>query len=440
MEIQKQAIEGKQESVFSEAPPLTSAAPAGQSKAAGTAPALSRGFSSFRHRNYQLWFGGQLVSVIGTWMQIIAQGWLVYQLSHSEFALGMVGFASAIPVLIVSPWGGVITDVFPKRTLLVITQTAAMLLAFVLAALTFSNLVQVWHILVLAALTGVVNAFDAPARQSFVVDLVGREDMVNAIALNSMMFNGARVIGPAMGGFLLAWLGSSWCFLINVISFLAVIASLLAMQVPPHKALNQLVNPLKQFGQGLVYARNQPEIRGLLLLAVVFSVFGMSYSALLPAFVDQVLHADASGYGIINALVGAGAVFAALYIAYFATTHLRGRLILIANLAYPLVLGVFAFNTGFPVAVFLAFVLGFGFMIQANSMNSLLQLKVDDAMRGRVMGLFTLSFFGLSPFGSLGAGALAEHLPISLTIALMALIMLAGSLIIQRRIPEIRRM
>jgi MFS family permease len=399
-----------------------------------------RAFSSFRHANYQLWFGGQLISVIGTWMQSIAQGWLVYQLSHSEFALGMVGFASAIPLLLVSPWGGVITDVVPKRTLLVITQAAAMLLAFVLAALTFSNTVQVWHIMVLAALLGVVNAFDAPARQAFVVDMVGREDMVNAIALNSMLINSARVIGPAIGGYLLIWLGSSWCFLINGISFLAVIASLLAMRIPPHRPLNRLENPLKQFAEGVRYSRQQPEILGLLLLAVFFSVFGMAYAALLPAFADKSLNAGATGYGALSAVFGVGAVLAALFIANFANNNSRGKMTLAASLIYPLILAAFGLNTNFPVALFLALVLGFGFMIQANSMNSLLQIRVEDKMRGRVMGLYTLTFFGLAPFGSLAAGAIAEVIPISLTVALTAAIMLAGSLLVQWRIPELRKM
>jgi MFS family permease len=397
-------------------------------------------FSSFRHPNYKLWFSGQLISVIGTWMQGIAQGWLVYQLSHSEFALGMVGFASAIPVLIVSPWGGVITDIVPKRTLLVITQIASMLLAFVLALLTFTNVVQVWHIMVLAALLGVVNAFDAPARQAFVVDMVDREDMVNAIALNSMLINGARVIGPAIGGYLLVWLGSSWCFLINGISFLAVIASLLAMRLPAHKPLNRLNHPLKQFAEGLSYARQRPEILGLLLLAVFFGVFGMAYSALLPAFVDKNLHTDATGFGAISALFGVGAVLAALFIAAFAKNSWRGKMVTVASLGYPLILAAFGLNSNFPLALFLALALGFGFMIQANSMNSLLQLKVDDAMRGRVMSLYTLTFFGLSPFGSLAAGAVAELIPISLTISVAAAIMFAGSLALQWRIPALRRM
>jgi MFS family permease len=396
-------------------------------------------FSSFRHYNYQLWFSGQMISVIGTWMQSIAQGWLVYQISHSEFALGMVGFASAIPVLLVSPWSGVITDIVPKRKLLVFTQVAAMLLAFMLAALTFSNTVQVWHIMVMAAMLGVVNAFDAPARQAFVVDMVGREDMVNAIVLNSMLINGARVIGPALGGFLLAWLGSSWCFLLNGVSFLAVIASLLAMRVPPHLALNHYENPFKQFMEGVEYSRRHRGILGLLLMAIFFSVFGMAYAALMPAFVDKVLHADASVYGIMNALIGAGAVLATLVLGYLGSAR-RGWLLAAASLAYPLLVAALGVNTNLPMAFGLALGVGFGFMIQANSMNSLLQIQVEDHMRGRVMSLYTLTFFGLSPFGSLAAGALAEHFPLSLTVALTAAIMLLGSLVILWKIPEIRRM
>jgi MFS family permease len=401
---------------------------------------VPRLFSSFRHRNYQLWFSGQFVSVIGTWMQGIAQGWLVYQLTGSEFLLGLVGFASAIPTLLVSPWGGVISDVVPKRTILVATQGTAMVLAFILAALTFTNTVQVWHILVLAGILGIVNAFDAPARQSFVVNLVGREDMVNGIALNSMMLNSGRVIGPALGGYLLVWLGTGWCFLINGFSFIAVISGLLAMRLPPQPPLNRLEKPLKQFAEGVKYARQRPDILGLLLFAAVFSMFGMAYSALLPAFVDRVLHADATVYGALNALVGVGAVLGALSVAYFGSSWKRGRMLIRANLVYPLVLAAFGFTSSPTLAMLLAFGLGYGFMLQANLMNSMLQLRVDDAMRGRVMSLYTLSFFGLSPFGSLAAGALAERLTLSPTIALTAVIMLVGSLIIQWRIPQIRHL
>ena len=239
---------------------------------------VPRAFSALQHRNYQLWFVGQLISVAGTWMQAIAQGWLVYQISHSEFTLGLMGFASAIPILIVTPFGGLIADAFPKRTLLVMTQTTMMVLAFILSVLTFTNTVQVWHIIVLAALLGVANSFDAPARQAFVVDMVSREDMTNAIAMNSMMFNGARVVGPALGGLLLGAFGAGWCFLFNGVSFLAVIAGLLLMQVPKPATRPQIGHPLEQIKEGVQYASGQKEILALLLLACVFGFFGSAYS------------------------------------------------------------------------------------------------------------------------------------------------------------------
>jgi MFS family permease len=440
-----QANQGKGAGISStvDGTPVAGAAAVGMSavpQPAGAARGVKRTFSSFKHRNYQLWFSGQLISVIGTWMQSIAQGWLVYQISHSELALGLVSFAAAIPVLFITPWGGVVVDAVPRRTLLVVTQTVTMLLAFVLAALTFTNTVQVWHIMLLAVILGVVNAFDAPARQAIVVDLVGREDMTNAIALNSMMFNGARVIGPALGGLLLAWLGTGWCFLINGLSFLAVIAGLVAMVVPVRQVTRRIEQPLRQFGQGLAYARAHRDILGLLVLAAVMSIFGMAYGALLPAFVDKVLHTNASGYGAINALIGVGALSGAFLLASNDFYGGRGRILLWANLVYPLVLGLFAFNTNFPLALLLAFGLGFGFMLQGNNMNSLLQLNVDDAMRGRVMSLYTLSFFGLSPFGSLLAGFIGERLPLSLTVAINAGVMLLGMAVIHLLIPQVRRM
>ena len=272
-------------------------------------------FAALRHRNFQLYFGGQLVSNAGTWMQIIAQGWLVYQLSHSDLTLGIVGFASAIPTLIISPWGGVIVDRVPKRTLLILTQTGSMLLAFVLAVLAFANLVQVWHIILLAAGLGVVNSFDAPGRQAFVVDMVGREDLPNAIALNSMMFNSARIIGPAVGGLLLAIIGPAWCFTINGISFFAVILGLWAMEITAVEAKRHSESPWKQLTSGVRYVAEQPELSGLILLALFFSVFGISYSTILPAFVEQILKQGADGYGWVNAATGVGAVSAAFLIA-----------------------------------------------------------------------------------------------------------------------------
>lgn len=402
--------------------------------------ALPKAFTALQHRNYRLFFIGQLISVAGTWMQSIAQGWLVYQISQSEFSLGLVGFAGAIPVLLVSPWGGVLADIMPKRTLMVITQTASMVNAFLLAVLTFTGVVQVWHIIALAAVSGLINAFDAPARQSFVVDLVGREDLTNAIAMNSMMFNGARVIGPAIGGVILAVLGAGWCFLVNGLTFLAVIAGLLMMRISRPAVPPRIHHPLQQLKDGVRYAASRQDIVGLLLLSSILGIFGISYSSQLPAYVDQVYHVDATGYGIISAAVGLGAVSGAFLVAQFHDRLHRGPLLFYSNIIYASLLLVFSFNPYFPLALVIAFGLGVCFMLQMNSLNSLLQLRVSDQMRGRVLSLYTLTFFGLSPFGSLLVGTLAEQWSLTGTVALAAVITAVLSVAVYIRIPELRKL
>ncbi len=400
-----------------------------------------RTFAAFAHRNYQLWFFGQLVSLAGTWMQSIAQGWLVYQISHSEFALGLVGFAGAIPILFITPFGGVVVDRVPKRTLLVITQAVQMLLAFVLAVLVFTNTVQVWHVVLLAVLLGIANAFDAPARQSFIVDMVGREDLINGIAMNSIMFNGARVIWPALGGVILAAVGTGWCFLLNGISFLAVIAGLLAMRLPPRPALPpSTTSAWQQMKDGLHYAGSRSEIVSLLLLAAAFGLFGNAYSALLPAFVDQVYHAGANGYGFLNAAVGLGAVTGAFIIAQFVDRARRGTWLFFANQGFSVLLFIFAFNGNFPLALAAGFGLGLCFMVQNTNINSLLQTRVDDAMRGRVLSLYTLSFFGLAPFGNLISGALAQSWSLTGSVAVFAAVNLVASAIIFLKNPLLRKL
>ncbi len=397
-------------------------------------------FRALRHRNFQLYFGGQLISIAGTWMQIIAQGWLVYQISHSELTLGIVGFASAIPALIVSPWGGVIVDRVPKRRLLVITQTCSMLLALILAALTFTGLVRVWHVVVLAAMLGLVNAIDGPGRQAFVVEMVGREDLTNAIALNSMVFNSGRVIGPALGGALLATVGSAWCFLINGLSFLAVIGGLVAMRMPPPPAQRATASPWQELTGGLRYVFKHTEQFALLLLALIFAVFGMSYSTLLPAFVDQVLHAGASGFGLVNAFTGFGAVAGAFVIARYGGQGQRGRWLTIAAFSFPILLSAFAFTANFPLSLALAFGLGVSFMLQFTLINTLLQLSVADEMRGRVLSLYMLTFFGFAPFGNLAIGNLAHNWGLSLTIALSAMVSLILSTSVLLLVPRLRRL
>lgn len=397
-------------------------------------------FRALRHRNFQLYFGGQLVSVAGTWMQIIAQGWLVYRLSRSEWTLGLVGFASAIPALLVSPWGGVLVDRVSKRNLLVAAQAAAMVLAFIQAALAFTNQTEIWHMVVLAALLGLVTAFEAPARQAFTVEMVGRDDLTNAIALNSMMFNGARIIGPALGGLLLATVGEGWCFLLNGLSFLAVIGGLLAMQVSAPPIPPAARSPGRELAAGLRYVFVHPEQFALLLLALIYSVFGLSYAAILPAFVDRVLHADAAAFGVLNAVTGVGAITGALWVARNGSRGARGHWLFITCLIYPVALAAFAYTSNYLLSLALTFVIGVCFMIQFTLMNTLLQLHVSDLMRGRVMALYVLTFFGFLPFGNLALGTLAEAWGLSLTLALSAGVSLVLAGAVFGIVPSLRRL
>jgi MFS family permease len=403
-------------------------------------PPANSTFSAMRHRNFQLYFGGQLISNIGTWMQIIAQAWVVYQIGHSELTLGLVAFASAIPILLIMPWGGVVVDRVSRRSLLIMTQAGAMLLAFTLAALTFTGIVREWHVIVLAALLGVVNAFDAPARQAFVPDMVGKEDLPNAIALNSIMFNSARVIGPAIAGMLLAIVGAAWCFTLNGISFLAVLISLAIMKLPPHQAPRNPASPWKQLTSGLQYVARNREMSALILLSLVFSVFGFSYATLLPAFVEKVLHQGALAYGWVNTASGLGAVSGAFLLAHRVSHGRRGQLLVLTNIAFPLILIAFAFTSIYPLSLVLAYGLGVGFMTQFTTLNTLLQTRVEDAFRGRVMGLYSITFFGFAPFGNLLIGFLGEKLGLGITMTLFAACSLALSRLVLMKTPEVQKL
>jgi MFS family permease len=397
-------------------------------------------FVAMRHRNFQLYFGGQLISNIGTWMQIIAQGWVVYQLGHSELTLGLVAFASAVPNLIVSPWAGVIVDRMSRRTLLILTQAGAMILAFALGALSFSGVVKEWHVIVLAALLGVVNAFDAPARQAIVPELVGKRDLANAIALNSMMFNSARVIGPAVAGLMLAAVGAAWCFTINGISFLAVILGLWLMKLPPIRK-TPIKSPWGQLVGGFKYAVSNKEISGLILLSLVFSLFGISYSTILPAFVEKTLHSGAAAYGWINTATGFGAVTGALLLANHNISHgRRGKMLVITNIAFPLILIAFSFTSAFPLSLLFAYGLGVGFMVQFTTINTLLQTRVDDEFRGRVMALYTITFFGFAPLGNLVIGILGQAYGLTFSMVLFAILSLILSRIVFMRTPEVQKL
>jgi MFS family permease len=397
-------------------------------------------FAAMRHRNFQLYFGGQLISNIGTWMQSIAQGWVVYQIGHSELTLGLVAFASAIPVLLITPWAGVVVDRMSRRNLLMMTQSGAMILAFIMAALTFANIIQEWHVIVLAALLGVVNAFDAPARQAFVPEMVGKQDLPNAIALTSMMFNSARVIGPAVAGLVLAAVGAAWCFTINGISFLAVLIGLWLMELPSLRKIVHTTSPWQQLVGGMQYAAKNREISALILLSLVFSVFGISYATILPAFVEKTLHQGAEAYGWINAATGLGAVSGAFLLTHRAIHGRRGQLLVLTNIAFPLILIAFSFASVYPLSLLLAYGLGLGFMLQFTTINTLLQTRVEDGFRGRVMGLYTITFFGFAPFGNLLIGFLGQQMKLGIAMTLFAVCSLILSRLVLMRTPEVQKL
>lgn len=401
---------------------------------------IPKTFSALRHRNYRLFLIGQFISLAGTWMQTIAQGWLVYQISGSELALGIVGFASAIPALLISPVAGVITDRVSRRALLVATQTGAMSLALILATLTFLDIVQVWHVVVLAVCLGVINSFDGPARQAFVVEMVGRDDLPNAIALNSMTFNSGRIVGPAIGGAVLVLVGAAWCFLINGLSFLAVIAGLLAMKLPPRKPDTSSLSPIKQMRSALAYLGHEPELRALLLMALAFSLFGISYSTVLPAFIDKVLGQGAAAFGTVNAMSGIGAVTGAFIVAKWGDRGQRGKWLSWAIMGFPVVLTLFAYNRYYPLTLFLAVLLGVGFMLTFTLINTLLQTSLADDMRGRVLSLYTLTFFGFTPFGNLAIGSMSEWIGLSQALMISAVLSFVTAGAVLLWIPSVRRL
>lgn len=403
-----------------------------------TSAAAWRGtFRALRHRNFQLFFTGQLISLVGTWMQNIAQSWLVYRLTGSSLLLGTVGFASQIPVFLISPIGGTVADRHSRHRMVIATQTASMLLAFILALLTLSNVVQVWHVFVLAAALGVVNAFDIPARQAFIVEMVGKEDLMNAIALNSSMFNGARIIGPAVAGVLVAGIGEGWCFFGNGVSYIAVIIGLLMMHVTSRPRRSE-GSPLDNVIEGFRFVRRTAPIREVLLLLALVSLVAMPYSVLMPIFADRILHGGARGLGILMGATGVGALLGALSLAARSGLRGLGRLIAIAAVGFGGSLIAFALSHTFWLSVVLLVPVGFFMMTETTSSNTLIQAMVPDELRGRVMAVYSMMFMGMAPFGSLFAGAIASGLGAPLTIAIGGAACMAGAGWFRLRLPAIR--
>ncbi|HVB37007.1 MAG TPA: MFS transporter [Vicinamibacterales bacterium] len=369
-------------------------------------PVLVRAFA---HRNYRLYFFGQFVSVTGTWMQAIAQAWLVYRLTGSAVQLGLVSFAGQIPVFLLSPIGGAVADRYSRHRAVITTQTSAMLLALILAGLTLGGIVRVWEIFVLAALLGVVNAFDIPARQAFLVEMVGREDLMNAIALNSSLVNAARVVGPAVAGLLVAAIGEGWCFFVNGISYVAVLGCLLAMRLPPRAAPGRGHSATRAIIEGFGFVWRTGPIRALLVLLGIVSLTALPYSVLMPVFADRVLHGGADTLGLLMGASGFGALIGALSLAARRGVRGLGRWVAVASLAFGLLLGLFAVSRTLWLAMVLMVPIGAAMMIEMSASNTLIQAMVPDALRGRVMAVYSMMFMGMAPFGSLVAGVIAER-------------------------------
>ncbi len=394
---------------------------------------------AFRHRNYQLFFGGQLISLIGTWMQSMAQSWLVYQLTGSAVLLGSIGFSGQIPVFLLAPIGGSVADRYSRRHIVIATQTSAMLLALVLAALTLTGRVQVWHVFVLAALLGVVNAFDIPARQAFVVEMVGREDLVNAIALNSSMFNGARMIGPAVAGLLVDMIGEGWCFFANGVSYLAVIAGLLLMTMTVRTRVPLPGTALGSIIEGFRYVKRTGPIRALLLLLGLVSIVGMPYAVLMPIFADQILHGGPRGLGILMSAIGVGALVGALTLAAKKGIHGLGHWVALSAMGFGFSLILFSLSRSFWLSVALLLPVGSSIMVEMASSNTLIQSLVPDSLRGRVMAVYSMTFMGMAPFGALLAGVLAQYLGAPTTVAAGGVVCMVGALVFAVYLPALRQ-
>ena len=408
-----------------------------QSTAESRGMQLSATLRSLRHRNFQLFFSGQLISLIGTWMQNVAQAWLVYKLTGSSLLLGAVGFASQFPVFLAAPAGGIAADRYNRHHVVIGTQTASMVLAFILAGLTILHRVTIAEIFVLAALLGVVNAFDIPGRQAFLVEMVGREDLMNAIALNSSMFNGARIIGPAVAGVLVANIGEGWCFFANAVSYIAVIIGLLMMHVAPRPRL-ATGSPVAHIIEGFRFVRHTAPIRALLLLLGLVSLVAMPYTVLMPIFADRILHSGARGLGILMCATGIGALLGALTLATRTGVHGLGRWVTVSCTGFGMTLIAFSLSKMLWLSAALLVPVGFCMMLQMSSSNTLIQAMVPDHLRGRVMSVYSMMFMGMAPFGALLGGGLADRLGAPRTVIIGALAAVAGAALFSTRSPQTR--
>ena len=396
-------------------------------------------FRSLQYRNYRLFFSGQSVSLIGTWMQRIAMPWLVYHMTGSALLLGVVGFAAQIPSLLISPFAGVLTDRWNKYHVLVVSQVLSMVQAFLLAGLSLAGIIRIWEIIVLSIFIGCINAFDVPARHSFVIDMVEKkEDLGNAIALNSLMFNGARLIGPSIAGLILASAGEGICFLLNAVSYIFVVSSLLMMKIKPKVVKPTHYIIMRDLREGLSYTFGFPPIKHLIILLAIVSLMGMSYSVLMPVFVKEILHGDSYTYGFLMSAAGLGALAGALFLASRKSVLKLGRIVPAAALLFGTGLILLSLSRNFTLSFFLMVFIGLGMMMQAAASNTILQTITDDDKRGRVMSFYTMAVMGTAPFGSLMAGGLAKYIGAPGTMLAGGIATIIGALVFMRKLPELK--
>ncbi|MEP6777178.1 MAG: MFS transporter [Chthoniobacterales bacterium] len=403
---------------------------------------LRQTFRALRHRNYRLFFYGQLVSLIGTWMQQTAMSWLVYQITGSKLLLGVVAAVGSAPMMFFSLWGGSLADRYPKRTILVWTQTAQMIPAFLLAAMAWAGVATPWLIIAIAAVNGIAMGFDLPARQAFTVEMASREDLLNAVSLNSSIFNGARVVGPSIAGLIIGSFGTAMCFLLNGLSFVAVIAGLLMMRLPAHVPLGAEAAAQANALSGLSYVREHPRVRTILGLLGTVGVFGWSYAVLMPAFARDVFGLGADGYGVLMSASGIGALIGALTVATAGHAFPQRTVALGGVWIFSAALFAFACTRNFYLALVFLTLGGFGMLLFFSTSNTVLQTIVPDEMRGRVMGVWGLIFGAMIPLGSLEAGSLAHYVGEKITLGLGAVICAIAALVtllaIRRREAELK--
>jgi len=404
-----------------------------------TEAARRYGLGALAHRNFRLFLLGQTVSLTGTWMQLVAQGWLVLELTDSPFYVGLVSALGSLGVLLLTLYAGVVADRSDKRRVVIVTQTLSMFQAFVLAALVWTGAVTVAHVIALAALLGVVNAFDIPTRQSFIVDMVGKDDLMNAIALNSAVFNASRVLGPVVAGLLIGPLGVGACFFVNGVSYLAVIAGLLAMRLPSRPRAPAAPSAWQGFRQALAFMRSDPQAAALITLTAVLSVFGFPFLVLMPVFARDVLGTGAGGYGVLVGAVGIGALAGALGIALSGRRIPKGPFQLAGGAAFGLLLVGFALSRSLPLSVALLTLVGCAMIVNNALTNTLLQALVPDELRGRMMAFYAFTFIGLSPLGAFQAGALAERFGASWAVAAGGLVTAVAVGVVSWRAPAVRR-